>query len=218
MFRSVVVALSASLCFGQAFPSESRLPSREEAKKILQAVSRSESPVTSGKATLTRVLAGKFSQPDSPELIADFDGHEPHALDFGGSVLLREVKGEWRFARYAAGFRSTQCRKFARTDRTDLLVCQGGHTAMGENSIYLFTYDWRQKSGAKAVLLQANANRAKFERFETADVNGDGLPDLGVTVQAGSTMKIQFLFDGKGFRISPAAAAAKRKLDALNRP
>src|SRR5258706_9634007 len=141
MFRFAVVMLSASLCFGQAFPSESRRPSPQESKSILEAVRRTDSKVSGDQATLTRVLTGKFTPADTPEMIADFEGQEPHALDFGGTVLLRQVKGEWRFVRYAPGFRSTECRKFPRTDRTDLLVCEGGHTAMGENSIYVFTYD-----------------------------------------------------------------------------
>ncbi len=200
----VIVSLAAAL----DFPSESRLPSAEESRSILKAASR--------PATVTRVLPGKFTQPDLPELMADLDGTEPHALSFGGSVLLRQVKGEWRFVRYAAGFRSTECRKFPRTDGTDLLLCHGGHTAMGENSTYLFSYDWKRVKGPKTILLQARSDRAKFERFEIADANSDGLPDLRVTVQAGKPMLVDFLFDGKGFRVSPATAAVKRKLDALS--
>lgn len=70
----------------------------------------------------------------------------------------------------------------------------------------------------KTILLQANSDRAKLERFEIADANGNGLPDLGVTVQGRGTMLVEFLFDGKNVRVSPATAAAKRKLDVLNRP
>jgi len=111
---------------------------------------------------------------------------------------------------------------------------------MGQNTVYLFTYDWKQEKGGRVILLQVTDNRsacgasysaARFEHFEVADFNRDGLPDLGVTVQAGLVpcgrqpsyaamprSLVQFLFDGKDFRVSPGTAAAKRKLDALNRP
>ena len=255
-----VVLCWIGLASGQQFPSESRLPTIEEAKKILQAVCPKASHVTPGKqwdavcdtfahaqgagktASITTVIAGRFSQAAVSELVVDFGGQEAHVYDFGGSVLLREVNGAWQFVRYEAGFRSTSCSKFPRKDGTSLLLCRGGHSAMGENSVYLFSYDWSRTRDPETILLKVVDTRlecrptftaARLSRFEVRDFNGDGLPDLGVTAEAGrgrtlkqhtcgkqpvpsmQTFEIQFLFDGKGFRVSPATAATKKKLDVI---
>lgn len=78
------------------------------------------------------VLYGHFTSPKADEVVADYRGCEPHAGNYGGSILLRKEDGIWRRIAYFPGERAQRCLVFPRRDGRDALVCVSASDGQGE--------------------------------------------------------------------------------------
>lgn len=206
-------------------------------------------PPTQGKEPdfeLRKVLEGSFTRPGASEILAEFFGCEPHAANFGGTVLLEKVAGKWRRVRYAEGVVGL-VRTYARRDGRDIVLDESGYTGQGTSTGLISTYDFFVKPDpAEKTLLRVEdtsgnacqldrVSLAYFEKLEFPDLNGDGKPDLRVTVRWGQAAvparkrgkceedfkppeppayTIDFLFEGNGFRVAPGSAATLHKVAA----
>ncbi|WP_161881141.1 hypothetical protein [Deinococcus alpinitundrae] len=84
------------------------------------------------RLTPTAVNYGHFAGPKFTDALVDMDGCEPHANNFGGSLLLRwQGLTSWKLIRYVQGFRTDQCSKVPAAGGRDLLLCQGNYGGMG---------------------------------------------------------------------------------------
>jgi hypothetical protein len=76
--------------------------------------------------------SGKFLAADSTLLIVGYEsGCEPHANDFGGSVVFEQNGGATVFKGYQPGYRVNECVVIARNEKQDRLVCLTGHIGQG---------------------------------------------------------------------------------------
>lgn len=78
------------------------------------------------------VVAGSFTAPLAVEALADYEGCEPHAGNFGGSVLLRRRAGGWERIAFLPGERTQTCLRFRRPDGRDALACFSTWAGQGE--------------------------------------------------------------------------------------
>jgi hypothetical protein len=206
-------------------------------------------PPTKGKEPdfeLRKVLEGSFTKPGATELLVESFGCEAHVANFGGTLLLEKVGEKWRRVRYASGVVGI-VRSYARKDGRDIVLDQGGYTGQGISTGWLSTYVFSAKSDpAEHTLMRVedsseNACQSDrvsigyFEKLEFSDLNGDGTPDLRVTVRWGQAKvpakfqgkcdvefkppeapayKVDILFDGTAFHVAPGSAATLRKVSA----
>ncbi|HLX07685.1 MAG TPA: hypothetical protein VKY89_07455 [Thermoanaerobaculia bacterium] len=78
------------------------------------------------------VVTGSFTAPLAVEAVADYEGCEPHAGNFGGSVLLRRRAGGWERIAFLPGERTQTCLRFRRPDGRDALACFSTWAGQGE--------------------------------------------------------------------------------------
>jgi len=77
---------------------------------------------------------GHFTDPSADQALVAMKGCEPHANDWGGTMLFTRSHGQWKFDRYTGGLITDDCISFRRDGGLDLLVCassggwQGGWT------------------------------------------------------------------------------------------
>ena len=192
------------------------------------------------------VLKGSFTRPGASEVLAEFSGCEPHASNFGGTLLLEKSGQKWRRVRYAGGLVGL-VRTYAQADGHDIVLDQGGYTGQGTSTGWISVYDFSSKPDpSEHTLLRledtsGNACQldrvalAYIEKLEFPDLDGDGKPDLRVTVRWGQAKvpvrfrgkceedfkppsppayTIDFVFDGKSLRVVPGSAATLRKVAA----
>jgi hypothetical protein len=179
------------------------------------------------------VLYGRFSSANETNAIMDMEGCEPHATNFGGTIVLR-WKGltRWEFVRYEPGERSGQCLKYAARAGHDLRVCRSYWGGMGFviEDFGLRDDTRRGERGDHLVMITSNAfqcNDPKLNEFgvssvERPDLNRDGRPDLRLriserharlpkpdecsdTIEWGPVrgLTLEFVFDGARFRPTP---------------
>jgi hypothetical protein len=128
--------------------SRSRIPSAKEVQELLPVICAGSriktenstcSPcpqrvggVFSDAMKLETVLYGHFLNARETDAIIDVSGCEPHANNYGGTVILR-WKGltRWEFVRYEPGARSNNCLKYAARGGRDLRVCRQHYSQMG---------------------------------------------------------------------------------------
>lgn len=244
LFASSLAAPSAS---------DTRVPSLKEARELLAVVCPGAFG-TDGKLaschpcpafikaggedtfTLETVAYGHFLNRHETDAILDFSGCEPHAANFGGSVILR-WKGltNWSFVRFEEGLRTDDCLKYRTRDGHDLLVCQPYYANMGfeieGQSVLDFGGPKLVNTGL--VTLTSNSGQCmdpKFNRFEILereriDLDRDGRPDLRLEIfeshwtapstwkcgdevpfPAGTRHRLEFIFDKSRFKPTPATA------------
>jgi hypothetical protein len=90
-------------------------------------------PSSCSGLTIDAVVSGHFTAATANEALADYEGCEPHAANFGGTVLLRKAGKAWERIRFMPGLRTGSCLRLPRTDARDALVCLSGWTGQGEN-------------------------------------------------------------------------------------
>jgi len=77
--------------------------------------------------------SGKFLAAGSTLLVVNYEsGCEPHATEFGGSVVFEQTAGRYNFRGYQPGYRVNDCITIARNERQDRLICVTGHMGQGE--------------------------------------------------------------------------------------
>ena len=206
-------------------------------------------PASKGKSPdfeLYKVLEGSFTKPGASEMLAESSGCEAHVANFGGTLLLEKAGEKWRRARYNSGVVGI-VRAFQRKDGRDIVLDQGGYTGQGESTGWLSTLVFSTKSDPVEHTLMrvqdtsenaCQADRVSIgyiENLEFPDLNGDGNPDVRVTVRWGQAKvpsefkgncekefeppqapayTVDFLFDGTTFHVAPGSVATLRKVSA----
>lgn len=155
---------------------------------------------------LRKVLKGSFTRPGTKELLAEFFGCEPHASNFGGTLLLDESGPKIKRVRYLPGIVGI-VRTYRLASGKDIVISQGGYTGQGESTGWVSTYDFSSKPDpAEHMLIRVDDNslnycerdRVKIDylsKLEFQDLNGDGRPDLRVAVTYGN-VKVPARFQG----------------------
>jgi len=201
------------------FPVEHAPLTATHEKEILQAVcpghvaqhgcnacpeESGNSQQTSKKAiwTIVSVMTGHFTSASDENLLLGMNGCEPHANNFGGSVLLTLEDGKWERTWYEAGALTNSCRKIGLATKREILFCESGYMGSGILAKSLYTLDLAlpsDKRYGKVILVEDSMNacisgatlrRAFIEKVEFPDLNRDGVPDLRVSVQSGLTKKL----------------------------
>jgi hypothetical protein len=100
--------------------------------------------------------SGKFLADGSTLLVVNYEsGCEPHATDFGGSVIFEQKAGATIFRGYQPGFQVNNCITLSRNEKQDRLICITGHLGQGhlESGVaeMVFTQDF-----SKAIAVSLN--------------------------------------------------------------
>jgi len=112
---------------------------------------------TSG--SLTSVVYGSFTKTGTREALVDLNGCEPHANNYGGTVLLRRTSNGWSRIRYQIGFRSYDCLKInTSTDHRNSLVCEIMDMAQGNLFASLDQIEIGSAKNTTTNLLAVNSN------------------------------------------------------------
>lgn len=76
--------------------------------------------------------SGKFLAAGQTILAVAYEsGCEPHATDFGGSVLFEQAGDGYRFKGYQPGYQVNDCVVIPRNDKQDRLICVTSHLGQG---------------------------------------------------------------------------------------
>lgn len=76
--------------------------------------------------------SGKFLADDTTLLVVTYQSScEPHATDFGGSVIFAQKDGVPVFEGYQPGFQVNDCIVIPRNEKQDRLICITGHMGQG---------------------------------------------------------------------------------------
>jgi hypothetical protein len=194
---------------------------------------------------LRKLLTGAFTRAGSKEVLAEFFGCEPHVYNFGGTLILDQAGPTLKRVRWVPGPIGL-VRTYRLTSGRDLVLSQGGYTGQGISTGWVSTYDFAKREPEVQTLVSIedeSGNACQAERIKTGyisklefpDLNGDGKPDLRVTVRSGvakvparyrvncdedfkppepPAYTIDFLFDGKSFHVAPSSAATLRRVNA----
>jgi len=106
-----------------------------------------------GSLQVDAVIRGRFTRPAAAEALADYEGCEPHAGNFGGSVLLRRQGAGWERVAFLPGLRSATCLRLPRADGAEALACYSSWSGQGEEdgAIDLLLFDATGKPASTAV-------------------------------------------------------------------
>jgi hypothetical protein len=195
---------------------------------------------------LRNVLKGAFTRPGANQVLAEFYGCEPHAYNFGGTLLLEASGSKLRRVHYYQGIIGI-VRGYPLRSGREIVLSQAGYSGQGTSTGWVSTYDFSTHpdptENALIRVEDTTGNACQMDRvkvgyiskLEFPDLNGDGIPDLRVTVRSGQAnvparnrgkceedfrapevpaYQIDFLFDGTGLRIAPESAATLRRLSA----
>jgi hypothetical protein len=188
-----------------------------------------------GDFGLSNVMYGKFTDAKKTDALLDMYGCEAHVNNFGGSVLLRwQGLTIWKFTRYAAGFRSSDCLKYPARDGRDLLLCRSAWMGQGYVIEGFGLTDLLQKTDQSLFQVTDNTASCMGDRYysqrittvQQIKLNSDRYPDLRVGVEVASatppknwecgkdlttgkkrTYSLEFIFDGAKF--TPTRATQK---------
>jgi hypothetical protein len=219
----VGVVFHCSFCNGQSLFWRSPSPTSAEASALLHAVCpKNIQPVPSNSETLLgckpcpgyttigdsqpgmaaketfhlhSVIYGDFTAPGVDEAMADFDGCEPHASGFGGSILLRKLHGPWTMVNYTPGLITSACRTYTIKTGRELLLCENKDQHMDGASQGIAACDFSRQGAAQCqsvfgvldtrVACGHSAVWSSINKAELGDLNGDGMPDLSLWVTVG---------------------------------
>ncbi|BDA76014.1 hypothetical protein CAL7716_101800 (plasmid) [Calothrix sp. PCC 7716] len=239
-----------------AEPSKhSVMPSQQEALALLEGICGADNinaegtcnqcpSWTSGSSTpvIASVVYGSFTKSGVKEAFIDLEGCEPHAYNWGGSVLLSSTNEGWSFVHYEPGLRSERCLKASNNGRPRL-VCEGSYTQGGYVMSWLDAIDFSGAKINKSQLVKVASNTGscrppyyavEIKDFTLQDVNKDGRPDLVVKVREARERKgakrpngeqcegnlskpkfhrLTFLSNGQSLRPTPETAKLVKRFD-----
>ncbi|WP_174763541.1 MULTISPECIES: hypothetical protein [unclassified Anabaena] len=196
-----------------------------------------------GTATLTSVVYGSFTKAGSREALVDLGGCEPHAGNWGGSVLLRRTNNGWSRIRYEQGLRSNSCLKISNKTGRDSLVCEVSYMGQGYFSQRLDKLEIGSTKTSSTKILSVGSNTAscrppfydvEIKDFALRNTNQDKRADLVVKLTEAREAKgitrssddqcepqlpkpklhqLTFLYNGQSFRATPATAKLIKQLE-----
>lgn len=155
-FRSIIVFVVASACFGQTKAIKSNAPAipKSEMLQLLTQIcpggerdlacsvcpEGSSSAGASATWTVEAVFYGHFLSASSQDALVNASGCESHADGMSSSVLLTRQQSSWRIVRYMPGTRAGDCRLLQAADGRDRLVCaqMDGHYGFYQTTLSLF--------------------------------------------------------------------------------
>lgn len=141
------------------------------------------------------IIRGSFTAPGAVEAVASFEGCEPHAENFGGSILLTKSGDSWSMVRYMQALITTECRDYRLENGRDLLLCEeeDRHPQESRQTISVIDFSKQKPAPGQSVFGIVNtsgANRptavwGSIESAELVDRNGDGMPVLTLDITVG---------------------------------
>ena len=173
----LVIALGALASGQRVFPSETQDPKQAGGAELLDAVCpgrtagsmtcRGACPKFTGFAgdlgwSLEKVTRGHFLSPTSEDAVLWMSGCEPHAANWGGSMLLTKRSNRWLTLWYKAGVETSQCHKVPLTTGREILVCMGTYGAQGATWTALYVEDLLKPT----PVLMSSENREFFSVFD----------------------------------------------------
>src|SRR5262249_6159968 len=89
------------------------------------------------------VYRGSFTAPGAEERAVVFEGCEPHAANYGGTLLVEvTAPGSFRARAYYSAVHPESCRPYRRPDGRDLLVCRWSDAHQGPSFQEGFAFDF----------------------------------------------------------------------------
>lgn len=158
---------------------------------------------TTGEMELRTILYGSFVSAHSEDALITTGGCEPHAMNFGGAVLITSKNGKWQKIWYEPGLIADQCRKVKGSDGREILVCLGTYTGQGENDEVLYAVDVSKPTEKRQINLFGISDTTMTC---AAEVTGGGIVQILLT-GTGVTAQVRF---GK----RKLTAAERRKCEA----
>jgi hypothetical protein len=110
---------------------------------------------------LERVTRGHFISPTSDDAVVSMSGCEPHAANWGGSIMLTKRSNRWFTLWYKAGVETTQCHKVSLQSGREILVCMGTYGGQGATWTALYVEDLLKPT----PVLMSGDNREFFSVF-----------------------------------------------------
>jgi hypothetical protein len=252
--------ISTSKTLAQEVKKDSIVPSQKEAIALMQNICGagniaqekgkivckkcpSFTSYNDGTATLTSVVYGSFTKAGSREALVDLADCEPHAGNWGGSVLLGRTNKGWSRIRYEQGLRSNSCLKIPNKTGRDSLVCESSYMGQGYFSQGLNKFEIGSTKTTSTKILNVGSNTAscrppfydmEIKDFTLRDTNQDKRADLVVKVTEARERKgitrssddqckpklpkpkshqLTFLYNGQSFRATPATAKLIKQLE-----
>ncbi|MBD2359513.1 hypothetical protein H6G41_34070 [Tolypothrix sp. FACHB-123] len=221
----LVVQVVATRTLAQEVKKDSVIPSQKDAIALAQSVCGASNvnqekgklsckvcPSFTGSSggsggTLTSVVYGRFTKADTHEALVDLGDCEPHAGNWGGTVLLRRTNNGWSRVRYESGFRSNICLKIPNRTGRHSLACQGSYTGQGYLTEWLDAIVVGSTKTTTTNLLKVGSNtgscsppyyEVQIKDFLAQDTNKDGLTDLVVKVSEAREAKSISRGNGEG--------------------
>ena len=158
---------------------------------------------------LEHLYRGSFTRPGADEAAAVMSGCEPHAGNYGGTLLGERKGGVWQQVRYDSGVHPDSCLSYRRKDGRDVLVCRWGDGHQAQWHEMVFAYDFTEstpdeveKGWHEIVTMDDDSSAAclvgsmpgepvrsgHVEKFVFEDRDKDGAADLVVTVSQRKSM------------------------------
>jgi hypothetical protein len=144
---------------------------------------------------LHTVIYGSFTFPGVHEAVAGFEGCEPHAREFGGSVLLSKLHGSWAMVDYTPALITSACQTYHLKTGRDLLLCEEDDHHMAGVSQWISVCDFSKEGASRCqsvfdvldtrVACGHSAVWGSIDKVLLRDLNGDGMPDLTLWFSVG---------------------------------
>jgi len=88
------------------------------------------------------VYPGSFTRTGAREAAVVMAGCEPHAGNYGGTLLVEWAGGVWLNKSYRSGFHPSECKLFGLAEARDILVCRWETDHQSHGHEMLDTYDF----------------------------------------------------------------------------
>jgi hypothetical protein len=144
---------------------------------------------------LRTVIYGSFTAPGVEEAVASFEGCEPHAEEFGGTILLRKLHGSWAMVDYTPALITSACQTYHLRTGRELLLCEGEDHHMAGAYQWISVCDFSREPSSRCqsvfdvldtrVACDPSAVWGSIDKVELRDLNGDGMPDLILVIGVG---------------------------------
>jgi len=122
--------------------------------------------------SLTTVTLGHFLSPTSDDAALSMLGCEPHAANYGGTILLTRRAQGWSMLWYKAGINTSFCHKVPLAGGREILVCFGMYGAQGNDSNDLDVEDLRAPA---AVMAEGQSFFSTSDNTGTCGLNADDM-------------------------------------------